>query len=268
MATPFYFYVVNELGTPYRWWRCDSAYNVAIPDVGDSGSPQNLAKPNLDGTWTHDIVGLIQDDNAKCIEFTANTGTGAPYEHNSAAWFADENIGSFAFLFKGTSADTENTMFGDHPSNGKFAVHTVADGTLYFTITAGASGRFWTGPAGLNDGALHMVAVTCDGTNPNSLYIDGALYTTSSTSTGGGAVAVHDWVNTVRAATGTLGMHVWNSSRFGGAVNKPWLGKIDEVMLFNETLTAAQVEALWDAANGTVASLTPRTIRRRRYVSA
>jgi hypothetical protein len=248
MRTPFEDYVTGPLGTPYRWWRLDSAVDVSVPDAGDSGAPTSLSKSIADGTWTHGLPGLIADDASKCIEFTANTGTGTGYRATGIpSLMADENIGSMVFFFKGNSTAALSWLVGTHPDNAQFATYITSDGTIYFILVAGTSSRRWQGPAGLNDNGVHMFGMTCDGTNPNRLYIDGALHTTTSTAFGAGAVQNHDWMNTARAAaSSSIILSAFASSRFSaGGMNTPWLHRLDEIMLFSQTLTDDEMATLW-----------------------
>lgn len=252
MGTPFRDYVINVLGTPYNWWNMQEFDGVlSLANDGD-GFDEVLARGSGDDTWSYRVPGLTQDDDDKCIRLDAAIGLVQPFGDASLTWMSDENVGTLNFLFKGTSSGSENYLVGAHPGNAAAYVFTDATGRLFFQLTAGASGRYWqTTLAGYNDDELHMCTLTCDGVNPNRLYMDGALDTTSSTAQGGGAVANHDWINTARAAAGVFGLFVFNSERYAaGGFNKPWLGALDHVMTFNETLTDEQVLTLWNAARG------------------
>lgn len=271
MGTPYRDYIVDVLGTPYHWWRMDGNHpNFYENDLGDCPVGQQFNYGP--GTNVNGVVleyrqpGMLRrDDDAYCIECTGGGSTGQPalYASSSRLWFDDETRGSMSVFMQGTSNTSENYLFGTHPDNMSFIVYTTASGELVFVVNgASVSTTFLTSGVTLNDGQRHLVDITCDAVTKNKLYIDGAEVAWGHSFAGGGR-GVSPWIGTVRAnATSIINLALWNSQRYATAsFNRPFIGSMDELQFWSETLTAEQVALKWALSSAITGGR--RTARRR-----
>lgn len=272
MATPFEDYVINDLATPYHWWRMDSVAGINFVefDLGDCAAGQEFdfnPGASVNGVvMLYRQAGLLLGDSPSyCAECTGAGSTGQPLTviTTTRLWFADETRGSIVFFLQGTASASENYMIGTHPSGMQFALYTTASGELVHIMIGGANATtFFTSGAALNDNQRHMIAIVCDTTGTNKLYIDGAEVAWSYSITGAG-LGTAPWMASVRAsASGTIIYALFNSMRYATpSFNRPWVGKLDEIMFYSESLTAAQVLDLWLLSLG----ITPAIASRARY---
>lgn len=126
-----------------------------------------------------------------------------------------------------------------------YALYANGAGRLQFVVTNGAAGRASAqAPASLWDGAWHAVTGVWDGTVPR-LYVDGTLV--AGEATGAGTLGYGLPVGDLSIGT------------YPGAdtCNFPtgWPGLVDEVRVYNRTLSAAEIAYLHDARHTTPPSL-------------
>ncbi|MGY1815622.1 PKD domain-containing protein [Blastococcus sp. SYSU D00820] len=145
--------------------------------------------------------------------------------------------------------------------NSATAANTSADRGLYvdsagqltFALTrqtqAGTTYTSVRSPAAITDGQWHHVAVTV-GTGGTTLYVDGAQVAANPAMTSAnGRLGTAYWM----FGTGTLAG--WPNAPAGASLT----GSLDEVAVYNGTLTAAQVAAHRAAATGQPPANTPPT---------
>lgn len=117
-------------------------------------------------------------------------------------------------------------------SRRQYTLDVAAGGTAWFSVRDGAGNKFEVNTDSvISDGAWHHVVGVLAGTN-GSVYVDGVFSNSSSNP----AIVL---TNTAVDDSAYIGMRFTGSSNFNGS--------IDEVRIYNVSLTAAEVYALYDS---------------------
>lgn len=205
------------------WWRLGEAAGATMAIDANN---------RFHGTYTApggkvDADGLIVSDPDKGALF-AGSDSIVVNDHSVGTWLTD-----FSFVAAFSTVATTGTLFTERPfADGPAASVTVGlDGAGKLTATVDNS-RFTsantlststatvTSPGTVNDGLPHTVALTRSGSTI-VLYLDGVSVATSSALTA---------VPGARSGTVSIG--------------SGWVGVIDEVAIFNSTLSSGTVATL------------------------
>jgi hypothetical protein len=210
------------------WWRGDGDATDSIDSnsaSGTIGTPQFMPGRYREGMKFDGNSGFIVNDNA-------NLDFGAANSFSLDAWVRvdDVPINSSVLVEKrqqtgptGYSLALEGTSAGALAGRLGFVIQT--DNTSGFATLDTTSS--------IADGMFHHIAVVVDrSTNVLSLYLDGLLQGTASTS------GVGDISNTGRFFIGH------NSQDIVGSSGVPFNGLIDELGIFDRALSAAEVQAI------------------------
>ncbi|MBI4146721.1 right-handed parallel beta-helix repeat-containing protein [Candidatus Woesearchaeota archaeon] len=242
----------------------------------DNDSVQNITDWRINGTSiavlnmpfetnvTTVISGAVRDYSTFGNNGTLGAGTAA----NAPVWNTSGKVGGY-YIFDGSNDYINLGNVLDQSGSGPFSIHswfkTTAGGAAVYTIaskelfsgsfagyqvgmnvvTAGAGDAGKVGfvlvdgsttvmrrqtTATFNDGAWHQVVVTYDGSKTRSgmsVYVDGALQ----------AVTDHDSSSFAGSLSNAANFEM--GARDG--TNQPWSGSIDEVLMFNRTLSAQEI---------------------------
>ena len=235
MTTRFYDTMVGL--APLHWWRF---HNSSLGDEADIGSDPDSDMDAVVGTVTRSTDGPLEvGETTYSAEFS-----GTSYILRSVSWSSNDfnglTDGAVVFWFKSSYSGAAQFIIGQHPDNFAFIFYLLASGAMQLVGVNGAASRtLTTDVTGLNDGAWHLFAATCDGATANRLYIDGSEVA-YSTSTGGTGLTDHFWLQN---AGGTF--HVGENPRV--PIELPFSGKLSELAFFSYPLSAADVYSLWAA---------------------
>lgn len=165
-----------------------------------------------------------------------------------AMWIKTTAAGG-TYLYQGSLAGSwtsGNTQF--HLNNGgNQSAGAAGNGLDGRGAHAGgvAFGRGWQeGSATINDGNWHFVVMTCDGSNNKVSYVDGNVDAWSQNNWSGAGVGAAVWIGGSGSSTGDG--------------NAGLNGLIDEVSIYNTTLSQAQVQTLM--ASGAVSPNSVATV--------
>jgi len=216
------------------WWKLDDGAGTNFVDSSGNSHHGTIEPENEDLVrWT------TNGYQGGALEFTTTTGT--PYTFADAPLTAGLlNIAeaTYAFWMNMPPAHQEwgiiLVLLGEwHDSS----IEPDENGALWVGQD-GFADWYWWGNAGvpLNDGQWHHVAVTFSSSNDIAiLYVDGLEIANTSSGYGNG--------------TGWHFSDAISAVRIGGPRNRnqwaSYTGRIDEVMVFNETLAAAAVADLF-----------------------
>ena len=231
--------------SPIGYWR-----------VGETSGPAvNAANPGThDGTYSGSIArgvgGALPTDPDKAAGYPGTDAPKVGIPHNTV--FNDAFNGSFTYetwLYDACGAPNGSTNYSmfykapisGFPDNAIWFYRARQDGTYRFRVrdaSSGNNGIDFPNPGGSGtapgDSAWHHYVVVFDKDNMKRYaYKDGAL------SSSGNLNAQSDITNTAELR---LGVNQGN----GG----PWKGRIDEVAIYNEPLSATQVKRHYDVGIG------------------
>lgn len=257
MARPFVDYLINDLGTPRHWWAMTSnTADFYEQDIGTAASvrfhfgPSTSEPPN---DFDYRQASMTVDDASWSIQYNGGpalnqTGAGLPNTVINNELFADDSKGSVFMFFKGTGTLSENYLWSTHPSDAAFNIYTTTDGKVLFQVIAGTSARGLLSPSGgLNDGAAHLLVLTQAGSGTRTkMYIDGYEVTPTILDSGPSPPVAGWWKNMRDNATSGVWIRLFSSERYAlTAFDRPWIGKMEHVGVFDAILTAPQVEQMW-----------------------
>ncbi len=214
-----------------RYYRLDETSGTAAYDIGGTAQTGTSHGSPIQG-----VAGALSGDSDTCYTFASassqyvslptsglSTGNGA---FSIAAWI------KFA---TNPSANAVIAAFGSDATKSRAMLYLTPSGTLALDVYGTGTG---TGAA-LATGIWHFVVGTYDGTTLRA-YVDGAAYGGSATP---GTLSLGSGYATIGSDNGTQ----WY-----------WNGQLDEVCLYSQALSAAQIATLYAAgssgASGTVAS--------------
>lgn len=190
-------------------------------------------------------------DNGTGMDCTANAkfGTGCDFD-GTDDWVSPGSVISSSFTSSGsftlsgwfnmdTSPSADNYVIGIRAgaTNGLlgFGVNSSSKPTGSFGI-GGANMLSITGSTTISTNTWYHIALTYDGNNNSSLYLNGVLEGTDSTPSISGMNLAN--------GTFTIGAEQANSRTFNG--------KLDEVRAYKRTLSPAEISALYNWAPGPV----------------
>lgn len=249
--------MTGPLGTPRHWWpMVGNTLSFYETDIGDAAAKFHFgpAASEPPTKFNYRQAGLTADDNLsgnvnysiKYIGETAFQQKGALYgDIPNNSLFADDTKGSLFLMWKGSGALAKNHLWSTHPDNAAFNIYLTSAGALVFQVIGGASAKTLTSPsAGLNNDAKHMLVLTQAGAGAQTkMYIDG--YEVTPTASTSGSPPADAWWKFMRdnALAGRL-IFLFASMRYDTS-DTPWIGHMQHVGVFDEILSAAQIEQMW-----------------------
>jgi hypothetical protein len=117
-------------------------------------------------------------------------------------------------------------------------MYVGTDGRLYVQLFWDGAFNQITTSVAVNDGVFHHLAVTYDGAN-ETVYLDGAVV-------GNRTLAYSNYTSNFFCQLGTGYTQYWPAGAGGWY---PFNGIIDEVSLYGSTLTAGQVQSIYQAGS-------------------
>lgn len=225
---------VAALPNLWGWWKLDETAGNGVTAEDASGNER-------DGTYTaagtHGSSGLFAGSAAS--QTTLGGRIILPTYPTAA-------VPAFTLLamVQATSSGSEEQIISADNGSGyrawQFRKRSASSNRLEF-VTISPSVTTTTGATTFNDGDPHLAAVVFDqslaaGDGRVKLYLDGALdgqSTTAITITGSGSAPV---------GIGTRGAN---------SINGLWGGAMDEAIIVDGALSAAQIAALWAVRNDT-----------------
>jgi prepilin-type N-terminal cleavage/methylation domain-containing protein len=187
---------------------------------GNTGSWSGTPAGNNSTYYTGGKVGSYAGDFNGSNDYVTASGSSmnnwGPTGQSVSVWFKmNAAMGQFTRLIE-KATNTEWAIFVTAGTN-SLTVQTVSGGNILFVT-----------PSGYYDGNWHFLVMTYSSGAVVTLYIDGlktnqAISTIPSTQTG-----------------------ILNIGRFGGG-GYNWNGLIDDVRIYNRALSAAEVQALYNA---------------------
>lgn len=232
--------VMSGLG-PVTWWRLDDAGGTAA----DSSASQ--ANPGLyQGGVTQQQPGAVAGNTAVRLDgssgyVTSSAPISVPTAFSESAWFNTTTISGGTIL-----AQTSSQLGAGGTTNRLIAMDN--NGGLVFAVGAGRravsfrnQGPIW------NDGQWHQVVATYDGNLTASLYVDGKLQGTATTTTVADAMPS----SYLRAGYADLsGIQLVFGRNY---YNRRWPasdffnGSIDEPAVYPTALSAGDVQRMYAA---------------------
>lgn len=212
---------------PIAYWRLGE----------DSGTIINDFLGRWDGTYvgapTLNVDGLLVNDNNKCVTFSganyANLGDvwSLEYYHEFSIWMLIESNGAGTYtLISKMDTSGSNKGWNVEMANGiiTFQIYSAGAGTGISITSTGSA---------INDGNIHEVAVTYDGTNLTAgmtIYVDNVAQTNSSSTD---LLGTNTILNTANLCIGSL-----------DTGSQKYVGSMDEVLLYNYELGAEELKRL------------------------
>ncbi|OGX35649.1 MAG: hypothetical protein A3B73_05555 [Omnitrophica WOR_2 bacterium RIFCSPHIGHO2_02_FULL_63_39] len=200
---------------PLAWWKFDENTGTSAADATGNGYTGTLAASPATPTWASGRLGYAlsfdgTDDKVSLgNDALGNLGDNATV----SAWVKLTGASDYQII-----SEYESGVCGDfyfRVSGGVLTVHDGGSSTV-------------TGTATVNNGVWrHVVAVS--ETAGTTLYVDGALNVSSATDV--------DWRNSCTAQDVQIGNRK--------STNQPFSGTLDEVRVYNRSLTASEVRQLY-----------------------
>lgn len=213
---PFGFWLLDEArGASYAKDRSGNERTGQYYGSSTLGAPGGLPRnpgTALDNSTGRVVLGpeAVAAPTAYSLELWFRTTSSS---RSYLAGFEDDRDASYSLL--GTEADRSVTM--------------ESSGRLTFGTWPGRSTSITTSRA-YNDGAWHHLVVTSTAGRLTTIYVDGALAASGTTST------LLSYTGYWRVGQGSIG---W--------FNTPAFGDLDNVAIYHSTLSAARVAAHWAA---------------------
>lgn len=193
---------------------------------------------HFNGDYT-DSIGGIDLTNNGTVFANAKLGQGIDIEKDESDWVnasdndkLDMGTDNFtvSYWFKAESASAGGVLKGDIDANSGYELHMVGDGTVRFILNDDTNNNVQSGGS-YADGSWHHILGTRDGDNIH-LYVDGGLI---------GSDAGNDAIDVDNA----YGIYIGKRS---SAIN--FDGIIDEVIIWNKSLSATEISQLYNASFG------------------
>lgn len=215
--------------SPTLYWRVgESSGAKALDSAPDANS----------GTYYGDVtkggVGALAGVSNTAITLHPSGGTQTGISSDAAftnpttfaleTWFKTNTTSGGKILGFGSSQTGTSGSYDRH-------LYMSGDGTLKFGVWTGSSQIIQSSP-GYNDNKWHY-AVAQMSSNGMELYVDGALVSTSANT------GAQDYTGYWRVG----GDNGWEGDQY-------WRGAVDEVAVYPQTLTAAQVSSHWTMGSG------------------
>ena len=245
--------LVVSMGRPWRWYRLHGA--TAGSDV-DSGSQAQLGDASNisgeSGTLTEQQTGPHTDDTTNySLQFTDGWLDREPWSTDD---FNGTANGSVVLFFKTAGTGAYQFLLGTHPTGAGslFAFYVSDVGAVRFQVTSsGSNSRIWDTPSSsYDDNAWHMLAVVCDGTNANRMFMDGEEVSPSVSTAGSSPPGTAAWLGSQTTGPSNWSFRIGNDPRAPGSSDLPFVGCMAEVMLWEQPLSATEIYDLWTASQG------------------
>ncbi|MDM7830695.1 PKD domain-containing protein [Cellulomonas edaphi] len=220
--------------SPDVYWRLGEASGTTAADSGPAKADATYV-----GTVTRGVTGALTGVSNTAVSFSGSSNNLVA----SKSTYTNPTVYSEELWFKTTTTNGGKLIgFGDQPSgtSGSYDRHVYMenDGRLTFGVWTGQTNTITT-PAAYNNGAWHHLVATQSSAGMK-LYVDGVLRGT----------------NPQTQAQGYTGY--W---RVGGDTTwgpQPWFaGSIDEVAVYSDALTQAQVLQHFQLGTNTVPNVAP-----------
>jgi FOG: PKD repeat len=220
--------------SPSLYWRLDETSGPKAADTTPNGN---------DGTYTGGVTygqpGAVPGGDAAV---TLDGVSGGVY---SNAAVNDPTVYSEEMWFKTTTTNGGKLIgFGNQQSgsSSSYDRHVIMlnTGQLQFGVWTGQTNTI-TSPANYNDGKWHYLVAT-QGPDGMNLYVDNQLVGTNPQ-------------NQAQPYSGYW--RVGGDVTWGGTNSNYFAGTVDEVAVYSQELTPAQIQAHWVAAGGAVTNQPP-----------
>jgi parallel beta-helix repeat protein len=157
-------------------------------------------------------------------------------EHDNSLNIGDQGFAFAMWLKPGATMDAGARAL---EKNGLYAVLVYASNYHIYLYNSTGSGKVTTTNAGTKTTDWTHLAFSVDSNNVTSAYVNGTLQTDSET------------IPDLRRSVGTWVLRMGNSSVTG---DRDYNGTIDDVRIFNRSLTADQVQALYQNKTDVIVS--------------
>jgi hypothetical protein len=255
VAAPSYSDVVTGL-RPWMWWKLDeTGTGTTAADSSGNGRSGSFVVNGSTTYVTKGVTGAITSGTPNravtltnadsCIVTTSTSGTSSPGNLTAVVWFRTTTTSGGKLL----GFESPRTGVTAYASGGRYGreLYMDASGKVWFGTATNQTIRGLQSPTALNNGQWHMAAAVLSSAGMR-LYIDGALVGSNTVS------SVSSYTGWWRAGCGNLSG--WGSLWDGGSSpsaswnqprNFPFAGSLDEVSVWNQPLTAADIAAMWSA---------------------
>ncbi len=212
---------VNE--SLVAWW--------SLNETSGSTALEWVAGQN--GTYAGDLPNAVSGVSANTgnaqrfdgtdddISTTLTTGWTATDEFSGCVWINTTYVGSKSIM--GDNIGVSGINVESHSSNTAEIQIRDSDGHV----------RQIDGAVTINDGNWHLICFTYDGANNLTLWVDGSIDEASDDGT---------------TLTNNLYNGNWHIGSKAGSVK--FIGDIDEAVLYNQTLSGADIDTLYNGGNG------------------
>jgi len=204
----------------------------------------------LTAHWDFDTDGTVTDNISNTagtlVEGATVSGGTANFVGGSSRIDTNTNgglggTGSFTVLaFITTTSATNQTIFDFSPTTGgtsgaDLRLFAQANGNIRIEMSAGSGFEADLGTLNLNDGTTHLIAAVFDSATGDSfrdvdLYVDGSLFDVT-----GGVDGTINLGSSRDVFIGSIG-HL--------ATERPFVGSIDDVAIFDTALTGTQLDSI------------------------
>lgn len=243
---------------PDWWWRC----NETSGQLADSGIAQNrMVSPIVattilaNGAPIYNVAGPLLDDPTNAAIYFDGIGDSFEVGVNGISGeLCDTSTGTVGAFFSRNSLDDENIIYSqsDDTYTAYWTLAVNGDKAELSVQTSAGNKAVYLSSIVLNT-AFHYIVVSSNGSS-YQLYIDGALDTAATiTLTGTGDNG--DWFDVFTATRSAI------AARANSSFTTETTGRISEPFIFDgDILTAAQVDALYEAAITDGITGTPNTL--------
>lgn len=239
--------LVLSMGRPYRWYRM---HNATPGSELDQGAPAQLGSPKHitteTGTLTAQQPGpLAQDTTTYSLQFTDGWLDRSLWGSTD---FNGTSNGSVTLFFKTGASGTYQFIVGTHPTGAGslFAFYISDTGHVEFQITSnGSNSRRWSSPSTYNDSSWHMLAMVCDGSADNRMFIDGEEIVPTVTTFGSSPPGAAAWLSAQTTGSASWAFRIGNDTRATASSDLPFVGYLAEIALWEQPLTATEIYDLW-----------------------
>ena len=230
----------NNIGL-VGYWSFNESTSTIAHDYSGNGNNGTLSGSPLP-TWVAGKLGrALQFDGATNYAQTGSTDIlDSNYAGTVAFWIKTSTTG-YVEVFDYSNLTTNNAALVEWDIDG---------GQVTMGMKRDAPGNWdnWVWNTTINDNKWHHVVYVADGTNPVVVYVDGVPATLSSFNNHGSGGASSDWVADSYNISGITNMFVIGAEHRGSdAPNSFFPGSIDEVHIYNRTLSATQVAGLYQS---------------------
>ncbi len=250
--------VVNAstVPTPVLYMSFDNVVTGTATNVINDGSGGSVMNGTLVGSASIVSGGRL---GGNCLSIPATLNAGYVAITNSVVLFSGSTTWTVAMWIKTTTAGGvylyqgnggwnntggANTIFHLNNGGNNGAGSGMGLDTRGGTAGGVSYGRGWeSGSTTINDGNWHFVVMTCNANNTHVSYVDGNVDAWSEDTWSGAAGGTNVWIGACgETGDGVAGLN----------------GLIDEVSIYNTTLSQAQVQNLMAA--GTVPAASPVSV--------